>query len=195
MPSRTDRPEPRKRRTFGAGRPDDLDLLASEHDSAEAVDNTDDSLAGGLVEFFTDLRRKRRWSQTELAQRIHTTQSSVSEFENGQSEPRLSTLQRYATAAGYILEVRVLDGQEPVYTTKSHRGPELATETAEVTVDNGIMDKWARSPDPGVADQGMTMGAVLVTSDSTGIQQISVRDAGEPRPFFPGLGGDLAPAT
>jgi transcriptional regulator with XRE-family HTH domain len=71
------------------------------------------SAARELVDFFTGLRKQRRWSQAELAERIGTTQSAISEFEGGRCEPRLSTLQRYARALGLLVDVRVVTAEVP----------------------------------------------------------------------------------
>jgi predicted transcriptional regulator len=46
-------------------------------------------------------------SQTEIAARMKTSQSAVARFEGGDSDARLSTLQRYAAALGGGLHVRL----------------------------------------------------------------------------------------
>jgi predicted transcriptional regulator len=46
-------------------------------------------------------------SQTEVAARMKTSQSAVARLEAGDSEARLSTLQRYAAAVGGELQVRL----------------------------------------------------------------------------------------
>jgi ribosome-binding protein aMBF1 (putative translation factor) len=46
-------------------------------------------------------------SQTEVAARMKTSQSAVARFEAGDSDARLSTLQRYAAAVGGGLHVRL----------------------------------------------------------------------------------------
>jgi predicted transcriptional regulator len=54
-----------------------------------------------------------RWraglTQTEVARRMGTTQSGIARFESGDSDPRLSTVERYAQVVGVDLrpEVRV----------------------------------------------------------------------------------------
>ena len=60
-------------------------------------------LMGGLVK----IRRCLRLTQTEVAKRMRTTQSFVSEFENGATDPHLSTLQRYARAVTARLYVKI----------------------------------------------------------------------------------------
>jgi transcriptional regulator with XRE-family HTH domain len=53
------------------------------------------------------LRQSLHLTQTQVARRMQTTQSSVSEFESGATDPRLSTLQRYARAVTACLRIRI----------------------------------------------------------------------------------------
>lgn len=48
-------------------------------------------------------------TQGDLAERLGVRQPTISEFENESSDPRLSTLQRYARAVGAELHVEVRD--------------------------------------------------------------------------------------
>lgn len=50
-------------------------------------------------------------SQTEVAARMGTSQSAVARLEAGQSDVRLSTLERYAAAVGYSLDWRLGRGR------------------------------------------------------------------------------------
>ena len=52
-----------------------------------------------------DHRRAAGLSQTELAARMGTSQSSVARIEAGEVDPRVSTLERYAAALGGRLDV------------------------------------------------------------------------------------------
>lgn len=61
-------------------------------------------------ELFAELvecRRSAGLSQTEVAARMGTSQSSVARFESGEVDARLSTLERYAAAVGHRLDMRV----------------------------------------------------------------------------------------
>ena len=49
-------------------------------------------------------------SQTEVGARMGTSQSAVARLEAGEADVRLSTLERYASALGYRLEVRLREG-------------------------------------------------------------------------------------
>ena len=46
-------------------------------------------------------------SQTEVAARMGTSQSAVARLEAGQSDARMSTLERYAAAVGHTLDWRL----------------------------------------------------------------------------------------
>ncbi len=61
------------------------------------------ALAAGLVARRTELGL----SQTEVAARMGTSQSAVARLESGQSDLRLSTLERYAAAVGRNLDWRL----------------------------------------------------------------------------------------
>ena len=61
---------------------------------------------GGLlayVDTLVALREAARLTQSEVAQRMGTTQSAVSDLERAGSNPRIDTLQRYARAVGHPL--------------------------------------------------------------------------------------------
>ena len=53
----------------------------------------------------TQRRQALGLSQTQIAQSMSTTQSHISEFENGGNDPHLSTFQRYARSVGMRLSV------------------------------------------------------------------------------------------
>jgi predicted NBD/HSP70 family sugar kinase/transcriptional regulator with XRE-family HTH domain len=60
-----------------------------------------------LIEALVQARNGR--SQKKVAAWMGTTQSAISDIENGRVDPRLSTLQRYARAVGTRLEVTLCD--------------------------------------------------------------------------------------
>jgi transcriptional regulator with XRE-family HTH domain len=66
------------------------------------------------VAALAEQRRAAQLSQTEVAARMGTSQSSVARLEAGEVDPRLSTLDRYAEALGGQLEVGVRFGSGPV---------------------------------------------------------------------------------
>ncbi len=67
-----------------------------------------------LVRRLADAREQAGLTQTEVARRMGTTQSAIARFEGGDSDPRLSTVERYAQVVGVDLtpefhEVRELE--------------------------------------------------------------------------------------
>jgi transcriptional regulator with XRE-family HTH domain len=66
--------------------------------------------ADGLLEVLETLARRRKnldLTQRVVAYRMKTTQSAVSDLESAQTDPRVSTLQRYARAVDSKLVLRV----------------------------------------------------------------------------------------
>ena len=61
------------------------------------------ALADDLVE----RRVKLGLSQTEVAERMGTSQSAIARFESGEFDVRLSTLERYAAAIGCSLDWKI----------------------------------------------------------------------------------------
>lgn len=72
-----------------------------------------ESLSGQRRDVIAALVRERRrlgLSQTEVAARMNTSQSSVARLETGDCDLRVSTLQRYAAAVGRQLQWRMTGG-------------------------------------------------------------------------------------
>ena len=77
-----------------------------ETPALEAVGEDIDS----LIDFMTLLREKRRSegiTQIQIAEKLDTTQSSISEFERIGGDPRIQSLQRYARAIGYRVRLEL----------------------------------------------------------------------------------------
>jgi transcriptional regulator with XRE-family HTH domain len=64
-----------------------------------------------LFDKFLKARTKAGITQAEVAERIGTTQSAVARLESGggKHSPSLATLQKYAHALGYRLELRLIN--------------------------------------------------------------------------------------
>jgi transcriptional regulator with XRE-family HTH domain len=58
-----------------------------------------------LLHHLASLRAAQGITQAQAAQRMQTTQSHISDLENGGTDPALSTLQRYARALGAHLDI------------------------------------------------------------------------------------------
>lgn len=78
-----------------------------------------DQMTRDLVVFLTGVRNRRGWTQRALAEILQVGQSTVSEFETAQAEPRLTTLARYARALGYDLELRLTSGGVRIFGTRA----------------------------------------------------------------------------
>jgi DNA-binding XRE family transcriptional regulator len=61
-----------------------------------------------VIEALVRARMDAGLTQTELAQRIGTTQSAIARLEGGGVSPSLSTLRRYAEATGTKLKVSLV---------------------------------------------------------------------------------------
>lgn len=69
------------------------------------ADVTDDVAA--VVDLLAERRRRQGMSQTEVAARMHTSQSAVARLEANRDDLRLSTLERYAKALGHTMRFGV----------------------------------------------------------------------------------------
>lgn len=82
----------------------DFDELANEPGFADALADAEDRAALRLT--LIRARKASGLTQKDVARAMETTQSAVSDFERGGTDPHLSTLQRYARAVGARLVVR-----------------------------------------------------------------------------------------
>ncbi len=57
-----------------------------------------------LVQRLVDARGRAGLTQTDVARRMGTTQPAIARFEGGDSDPRLSTVERYAQVVGLDLK-------------------------------------------------------------------------------------------
>lgn len=80
--------------------------LADRPGFAEAYQAADQEFA--LIEALVAARARAKLSQSELADRLGTTQSSIARLEGGGVTPTLKTLRRYAAATGMRLKVELI---------------------------------------------------------------------------------------
>jgi transcriptional regulator with XRE-family HTH domain len=78
----------------------------------------------GEFEFLDEILKARAatgLTQSDIAARIGTTQSAVARLESpvGKHSPSIATLQRYASALGYRLQVRLVKEPAPSYAVKA----------------------------------------------------------------------------
>lgn len=98
---------------FGAtDQPDDLDLDLAERlqDPQFAAAFEDAAARSGFLATAIERRKSANITQQVVAQAMDTTQSAISELEGGATDPRLSTLQRYARAIGCRLDLQLCNG-------------------------------------------------------------------------------------
>jgi transcriptional regulator with XRE-family HTH domain len=84
---------------------------AETADSHLAGAAADAACRAELLRHLLACREDQRLSQTAVARLMETTQSAVSELEGGLTDPRLSTLQRYARAVSCQLYVHLARDQ------------------------------------------------------------------------------------
>lgn len=65
-----------------------------------------------MMEDLIDMREKHGLSQQELAQRMGVSQSAVAQFERYDSNPTLTSIQRYALAVEANLDLKVTSDRE-----------------------------------------------------------------------------------
>jgi len=90
---------------------DDLDLQIQEElaNPTFAAAFHDATARADLVAALIRMRRNLRFTQAAVAGAMGTTQSAVSEFEAGDTDSRLSTVQRYARAIGCRIDFQLCD--------------------------------------------------------------------------------------
>ena len=59
-----------------------------------------------LLRRLAEVRKELNLTQTAVAARMGTSQSALARIERAESDPRISTVERYALAIGQELEVR-----------------------------------------------------------------------------------------
>jgi transcriptional regulator with XRE-family HTH domain len=92
------------------GEIDDLesDLEQSMLDPAFRHSFQDAATRSKLIRILAAQRQAAGLTQAAVAETMRTVQSAISEFEGGASDPRLSTVQRYARAVGAELAIDVI---------------------------------------------------------------------------------------
>jgi len=106
-----------------------------------------------LIERLIRLRKEDNLSQAEVARRMRTTQSSVSEFEKATVDPRLSTLQKYVRAVGSRVDFQIRRGLLLQFDTWLHRSidyaprSELLRSNPDPTMAAAICEVANRVPD------------------------------------------------
>jgi transcriptional regulator with XRE-family HTH domain len=84
---------------------DGSDLLEEADYEADYEDTRE---LAALIRKLTALRKAANVTQSDIASAMCTSQSTISEFENGEHDPYFSTIQRYARALGMRLHPEII---------------------------------------------------------------------------------------
>lgn len=79
---------------------------AEDKDFAEGYDEGYQAFKFGVL--LKEARKNAGLTQDELALKLHTQKSALSRIENHSDDVKLSTLERFATALGKKLEIRLI---------------------------------------------------------------------------------------
>ncbi|NLU98467.1 transcriptional regulator [Marinomonas sp. UCMA 3892] len=82
------------------------DRKAADKDFAEGYDEGYQAFKFGVL--LKEARKNAGLTQDELALKLHTQKSAISRIENHSDDVKLSTLERFATALGKKLEIRLV---------------------------------------------------------------------------------------
>ena len=93
-----------------------------------------------LLDDLLAARAGARLTQAQVATRMGTTQSAVSQIEAGGSDPRVSTLQRYARAVGAYVSMQVIPVSAATYTGELSWTVNTLYGGAYITA--GLKPKW-----------------------------------------------------
>jgi DNA-binding XRE family transcriptional regulator len=153
---------------------DDLDTLLDEEmrDPVFRGAYEDAAARSALLQALVEQRGERRVSQGEVAARMGTTQSAVSDLERGATDPRLSTLQRYARAVGCALHL-VLQAERPRGRSTWVHTP--ARVTAPPTVSVVAMEGFWAPLSRYVAREGRARATAFAASSATRVAPVELR--------------------
>ena len=131
-----------------------IDPDSPEERLGRALALADDDFLEALV----SLRRQKRLTQQEVADRMKRDKSAVSRFENLGSDPKLSTIRRYARAIGVMVDHVVTDQELDAEAIVERR--ELQTRYFAPPAVRSVQPDAAVSPTPGATYRvlGMVRG-------------------------------------
>jgi transcriptional regulator with XRE-family HTH domain len=117
-----------------------------------------------LIDSLVRLRVALGFSQSDVARRMGVKQPTVSGFENESSDPKVSTVQRYARAVGARVSVRVEMPAECDWVTPGTSGYRrdvsgvINVPQSKVT-EGGIAKRWMEKARATIARPEWTLGA------------------------------------
>jgi transcriptional regulator with XRE-family HTH domain len=129
---------PTRRETLGSRVAQQLDKNPGDRAAVEDAEQRE-----LLIDKVVRLRKESGMSQAEVARRMNTTQSSVSEFEKATVDPRISTLQKYVRAIGSRIDFQIWRGPLLQLDTWVHRAIDYSHSS----------DRWQSRSGPVVAEE------------------------------------------
>jgi transcriptional regulator with XRE-family HTH domain len=126
-------------------------LLAHELEAEDFRNAYEDALnLDSLIDQLIELRRERGLNQSAIARLMGVGQSTVSGFENETTDPRLSTLQRYARAldARVTLQLQVCIESGTWHSASALRSWRESAERCEGNVMVFPQQPWLSVPTP-----------------------------------------------
>jgi transcriptional regulator with XRE-family HTH domain len=95
-----------------------------------------------LIDFLAECRAQRGMSQTRLARATGMSQSAISEFEKGVSEPRIASVQRWARAFGLRFELQLWEGPFVLFDSWIGRNLLYDSVVASVALNDQMANEW-----------------------------------------------------
>lgn len=95
-------------------------------DVRKAYDELDEEFA--FLDEVLKARAEAGLTQAEVAARVGTTQSAIARLESAEPKhsPSIATLQKYAKALGYRVQIRLVKGERGVTSRRSGRATKAA---------------------------------------------------------------------
>ena len=145
---------------------DDVQELAGEvrDDPVAFAAYTDAAQRGALVASLVAARKRWHYTQRKMVDAVGAGQSNVSALENGGTDPRLSTLQRYARACHLVL-VATLDESKALVGIAADLAP------AQTIADSVVAEGLHRTASEGV---GEVLRRMIQTKNQPGVSLDSV---------------------
>jgi len=124
-----------------------------------------------VVKTLALIRRAMNISQSDMARRMGTSQSAISEIEKGLKDPRLSTLQRMARALEVELHVSISFGSW-LLQAWTRRNISYDSSVRPTRIEEGLEDLWMTM----LAERKRDPLRVVVSTEKSNVRPITSRD-------------------
>lgn len=127
---------------------EDIELLAMVRARAKVLAREDREMKASLIQ----LRRAANLSQQDIADRLGVSQQAINKIERYDSDPKLSTLRRYANAVGALITHEVFSdfGQSVWLASKSswevggNFAQQLPQHSIEIGIEPSQLNEWTK---------------------------------------------------